>query len=74
MTSNYFLNYCQESVLCSSKRRYQKLVPVSDHEFKRRESKRERKRNTEEKQNEHHLASTVFSSSAIKLKGDLAFC
>lgn len=48
------------------------MLPVSDHEFKRRESKRE-KRTMEEKQNEHHLASTVFSASAIKLKGDLAF-
>lgn len=73
MTSNYFLNYCQESVLHVPQREGIRNCYLSVTMNLKEEKAKERKRTMEEKQNEHHLASTVFSASAIKIKGDLAF-
>lgn len=75
MTNNYFLNYCQESVLHAPQRENIRncYLSVTMNLKEEKAKERERERTMEEKRNEHHLASTVFSASAIKLKGDLIF-
>lgn len=73
MTNNYFLNYCQQSVLHVPQRENIRNCYLSVTMNLKEEKAKVRKRTTEEKRNEHHLASTVFSAAAIKLKGDLIF-